>query len=52
VATLLDGALVRGAHRVAWNGGDAGGRRSASGVYFVQVRAGEFSRREKVVLVR
>ena len=52
VATLLDGALVRGAHRVAWNGADAGGRRSASGVYFVQVRAGEFSRREKVVLVR
>jgi hypothetical protein len=52
VATLLDDTLAQGAHRVAWSGADARGQRSASGVYFVQVQAGDFSRREKVVLVR
>lgn len=52
VATVLDGPVSRGIHRFDWNAADASGRRVASGVYFVQVRAGDFAHRAKLVLIR
>jgi hypothetical protein len=40
VATLVDRALVAGAHTVAWDGRDAGGVSVASGVYLYRLEAG------------
>ncbi len=39
VSVLFSGRRDGGAHRLEWNGRDAGGRRVASGVYFVRVHS-------------
>jgi hypothetical protein len=39
VRLLLDERRERGAHRVAWDGKDSGGRAVASGVYFLRLTA-------------
>jgi hypothetical protein len=49
VRTLVDRVLDRGAHRVEWDGRDRAGNVTAAGVYFANVRAGEFERSQKVV---
>ncbi|MCA9753404.1 MAG: T9SS type A sorting domain-containing protein, partial [Gemmatimonadetes bacterium] len=51
VSTVLDGRIEPGIHTLRWNGRDARGSRVASGVYFVQVRAGDWARRGKVVVL-
>jgi hypothetical protein len=40
VRALLSGRLPAGEHRAAWDGRDDGGRRVASGIYFVRCEAG------------
>ncbi len=52
VRTLLKGTLPAGTHVLRWDGTDERRRPLASGVYFYQIHAGEFSRRDRVVLVR
>jgi hypothetical protein len=52
VASLLSGRCGAGARQVAWDGCDAGGRRLAAGVYFVQLRAGQTTTTQKVVIAR
>jgi len=53
VATLLDRvALPAGRHQRVWDGRDAKGRAMPSGVYFYQMRAGNFSRTKKFMLLR
>jgi hypothetical protein len=52
VATLAGGWRPTGWHTAAWRGMDEGGNRVASGVYFVQLRAGGRSERGTVSLVR
>jgi subtilisin family serine protease len=57
----VKGAMVRdlarttldpGYHPIGWDGRDAGGRRVASGVYFVRVQAGAFAKTLRVTLMR
>ena len=52
VRTLVAADLEAGTHAVYWNGLDHRGNRAASGVYFVEMRAGEFSQGRKVSLLR
>jgi len=52
VATFCDDVLESGVHPVTWDGRDADGRLSASGVYFIRVTAGDESRTMKAVLLR
>jgi hypothetical protein len=40
VRMLVDGRMEAGSHHRSWNGSDAHGARSGSGVYFVVLRAG------------
>jgi choice-of-anchor B domain-containing protein len=49
VATLVDGALEPGPHRVAWDGRTTGGGTAPSGVYFVKLVTGDAIRTRKVV---
>jgi hypothetical protein len=51
VATLVDGAVEAGTHTLRWDGRDPRGRRAASGVYFLRVRAEGFAHRDKVVVL-
>jgi flagellar hook assembly protein FlgD len=53
VRTLLDDVVTRGGtYRAAWDGRDAHGAESASGVYFVKVRTRLAQRMEKITLLR
>jgi hypothetical protein len=52
VRGLVDGSMPAGIHTVRWNGRDQEGRPQASGVYFYEVRANQFSRRLRMVLLR
>ncbi|MGH2571168.1 MAG: FlgD immunoglobulin-like domain containing protein, partial [bacterium] len=49
VAKLLDGERDAGAHVLSWSGRDDAGRRVASGVYFVRLRAQGETRMASVV---
>jgi hypothetical protein len=52
VKTLVDAPLPAGEHPLRWDGTDEGGRRVASGVYFVKLTAGANSAEQKVVLLK
>jgi hypothetical protein len=52
VATLFDGALAAGPHRVAWRGLGPDLRPASSGVYFLRVEHAGESRTEKAVLLK
>jgi hypothetical protein len=52
VRTLVDQSLSGGIYRSFWDGRDAGGRRSASGVYFYKLETGRFIARKRLVLLQ
>jgi hypothetical protein len=52
VRHLVDGHQMAGVHIVSWDGQDDQGREVTSGIYFCQLRAGDFSEIIKMVLVR
>jgi DNA-binding beta-propeller fold protein YncE len=52
VQTLVDGVVEAGRHQVIWDGTNQHGVQVASGVYFYQLRAGEFKQVQKMSLVR
>ena len=52
VATVLDERRSAGHHTVAWNGRDDAGRQVSSGVYFYQLRAGDFRATRRMLLMR
>ncbi len=52
VRTMVDGPQTAGEHRVRWDGRDAKGREAASGLYFCQLKGGEFRAIIRMVLVR
>jgi hypothetical protein len=52
VRTLVDADLQADWYTVTWDGRDDCGRKVASGVYFGQLRAGDFSKTIKMVLLK
>jgi hypothetical protein len=52
VATLASRVMEAGSRTLVWNGKDETGNPSASGVYFLRLRAGTLSATTKLVLVR
>jgi PKD repeat protein len=52
VRTIADRVFDSGAHALEWNGRDDAGRSMASGVYFMQLRAGERTLTRKMVMAR
>ncbi len=52
VATLADGSMEAGRHRLVWDGAGSGGTRGAAGVYFLRVRAGAEERTRKILVIR
>lgn len=52
VASLLNGPLSAGDHRVEWTGLDDGGNRVHAGLFFMRLRAGGHLATHKVMLVR
>jgi len=52
VATLQRGHREAGRHRVVWSGNDSSGRQVPSGIYFVRMRAREFTANCKLLLLR
>jgi hypothetical protein len=52
VRTLVDAGQETGDYAVVWDGRDAGGQEVGSGVYFCRLKAVNFSKTIKMVLVR
>jgi hypothetical protein len=52
VATLVDGELVAGAHRVEWDGRNDQGRQVASGTYYYQLRSGDSGATGRMSLIK
>ena len=52
VRTLVDGPLASGEHQVQWHGRDDRGRRLASGVYLVRLRADGTNTSGRMVLIQ
>ncbi|GAB4374541.1 MAG: hypothetical protein Kow0042_19190 [Calditrichia bacterium] len=51
IATLVDQKQSAGRHTVLWNGRNDQGIPVSSGIYFYQIKAGDFSKVKKMVLV-
>jgi hypothetical protein len=52
VRVLASEGMPRGRHAVSWNGLDGHGQRTAPGVYFYRLKAGEFAATRRVVRLR
>ena len=52
VATLVNEDLTAGKHRCQWNGCDKQGSQVASGVYFYQLKSGEFVQTRRMLLLK
>jgi hypothetical protein len=52
VRTLVKDEKQNGTMAVSWNGKDDRGREVSSGIYFYQLKAGEFSQTKRMVLLK
>jgi len=52
VRTLVNDILTAGKHFVVWNGKDDNGKQSASGIYFYHLKNGDFSSKQKMILIK
>ena len=52
IAVLASGYKEAGFHRISWNGQDALGRPTSSGIYFVRMVAGDFRAVRKMLLLK
>ncbi len=52
VKSLVNEKLEAGFHEVTWNGRNNSGRRVSSGVYYYQIRSGEFKQTKKMILMK
>jgi hypothetical protein len=52
LVTLLDEVKAAGNHSIVWNGKDSGGKAVSSGVYFYQMRAGDYHKTHKMILMK
>ncbi len=52
VKTLLDGSRNAGDHTLIWRGRDDKDNHTSSGVYFVRIKAGRYTRTRKIIYLR
>jgi hypothetical protein len=52
VKTLVDQPMTAGYHTVTWNGKDASGVPSATGIYLYRIQAGDFVESKKMILLK
>ena len=52
VATVFDGELGSGTHRIQWNGKTSAGAEATSGVYFMRLEVGDVVASRKLVLLK
>ncbi len=52
VKTLISDKLTVGKHSIIWNGKDSNDNRVGSGIYFYKMKAGDFQRVRKMILLR
>jgi flagellar hook assembly protein FlgD len=52
VRTLVNESKSEGSYQIQWDGSDNYGRRVSSGVYFYRIKAGEFSKTRKMVILK
>lgn len=52
VATLVDGVLEQGSHRLSWNGMDNQGQAVSSGVYFYKLQSGALTQTRRMLLIK
>ncbi len=52
INTIVDEVKMSGHHTAEWSGGDEQGNPAASGIYFYKIRAGEFEKTIKMVLMK
>lgn len=52
VRILVDNVVVPGYHSIVWDGTDKTGKKVSSGIYIYQLKAGEFTKSNKMILMR
>jgi hypothetical protein len=52
VKTLVDEVLPAGKHSMIWNSRDSNGNRVGSGIYFYKLKAGDFQKIKKMILIK
>ena len=52
VKTLVNDSFIEGNHSVIWNGKDSNGNQVGSGIYFYKLKAGDFQKVRKMILLR
>ncbi len=52
IKTLTDEIYPPGRYRLQWDGTDRSGAKLASGIYFAQLRAGEFVQNRRMILLK
>jgi len=52
IASVVQSTLPAGQHQYAWQGVDDTGRRISSGIYWINLRAGEFQALRKMIVVK
>ena len=52
VKTLVNEVLPSGDHSADWNGRDSNGKQVSSGIYFYKLKAGDYQRVKKMILLR
>jgi hypothetical protein len=52
IRTLVNDERMPGSYRVVWNGKDDNGKEVSSGIYFYQLKAGQFSDCKKLLLIK
>ncbi|MCK4653417.1 MAG: T9SS type A sorting domain-containing protein [Candidatus Cloacimonetes bacterium] len=52
IKTLVNEVLPAGEHSAIWNGKDSNGNRVSSGIYFYKLKAGDFQKVKKMILLK
>ena len=52
IKTIEQGRKGAGVYNVQWDGGDNNNRRTATGIYFIRLRSGDFTSVKKLIFVR
>ena len=52
VVDLADNVLEQGNHTITWNGKDMNGKNVGSGIYYYQIKAGQYTETRKMLLMK